>query len=868
MYTRSLKHLRCLPFVPAIFFIAGSIAAAQTENPGENWLKTIPAFPIAESPITLRQHVESEKPFTVAGACGAMMGQQDGSFESWIFPVKLFSHLTIEAHVDGYDVPIEVNRDAAEIEASPDHTTITYSHIAFTLKEILFAKQCPQQDGTGVMALFQLTSIRPMSLTFSFTPEVKPMWPAPISGNVDPEWVKVDAASAVMNDTTRPGGAGAAYPAGWYMLHTDLDHLAGAVAMPGSEPGILAPYQEKPHTYPLQLLLHFDPKKDSGRYYPLLMAAGTTKESATKEALAGKLAMLNQQAAAEYKKTAEYYAHFFDTRTTAITPDAAFDRDLQWAAVAIDQVRVRHGNELGMVAGFYSSGSSARPGFGWFFGRDTLFTTWGINSYGDYKLTRDALSFLIKRQRDDGKMPHEFSQTAEQVDWAHLPYEYAAADATPLFLMAIADYVKTSGDKDFLQANWGAIEKAWSFEITHDADGDGIYDNAQGTGWVESWPQGMPKQEVYLASLDQQASTAMASISKLAGHSDEAVKAQERADTIAKKIVSEYAQVDGMYAFSHNPDNSADKTASIYPSIAWWGGSASLPKPDAMFERWASHEFSTDWGTRDVGEHEAVYDPISYHQGSVWPLFTGWAALAEYRTGRDLAGYAHLMQNTNLTTEQDLGAVTELLSGAYYVPFGRSTSHQMWSSAMVLVPAMRGLFGVTVDALQNTITVDPHLPAQWPGAELNHVMVGKNSVDLKYDRKGSEMVVTLAGTGVKLASTLPGALVSRDGRELHLPLAAVEVGLDFTADNALPLPGAAPAEMNVLSQVASAHQLTLTLEAQGGSSQTLYTRTNRPKLHLDADGGTLSGAEDAAQTLTIAFPAGTGYQKKVVTLHW
>ena len=868
MFTEYLKSLRGLSLISAIFFLAGSAALAQTASPGENWLQPIPAFPIAESPITLRQHVESEKPFTVAGACGAMMGQQDGSFESWIFPVKLFSHLTIEAHVDGYDVPIDVNRDAAEIEVAPDHTTITYSHIAFTLKEILFAKQCLQQDGTGVMVLFQLTSIRPMSLTFSFTPEVKPMWPAPISGNVDPEWVKVDSANAALNDTTRPGGSGAAYPAGWYMLHTDLDHLAGAVAMPGSEPGILAPYQEKPHTYPLQFQLQFDPKRDVGRYYPLLMAVGTTKESATREALAGKLAMLNQQAAAEYRKTAEYYAHFFDMRTTATTPDSAFDRDLQWAAVSIDQVRVRHGDELGMVAGFYSSGSSARPGFGWFFGRDTLFTTWGINSYGDYKLTRDALSFLIKRQRDDGKMPHEFSQTAEQVDWAHLGYEYAAADATPLFLMAMADYVKASGDKDFLQANWGAVEKAWTFETTHDADGDGIYDNAQGTGWVESWPQGMPKQEIYLASLDQQASTAMASISKLAGHADEAGKAQDRADLIAKKILAEYEQPDGMYAFSHNPVGPADRTATIYPAIAWWGGSASLPKAGAMFERWASHEFSTDWGTRDVGDHEAVYDPISYHQGSVWPLFTGWAALAEYRTGRDLAGYAHLMQNTNLTTEQDLGAVTELLSGAYFAPFGRSTSHQMWSSAMVLVPAMRGLFGVTVDALQNTITVDPHLPAQWPGAVLNHVMVGRNSVDLKYERKGSEMVVTLAGTGVKLVSTLPGGTVSHDGRELRLPLPAVEVGMDFAADSALPLPGAAPAEMNVLSQVPGERQLTLTLEAQGGSTQTLYTRTNLPKIHLDADGGSLGGDDKTAQMLTIVFPQGTGYQRKVVTLHW
>ena len=873
MYIRLFRQLGRLMFAPVTAVVVCSMAVAQTGSAGQNWLQTIPAFPVAESPITLRQHVEAQKPFTVAGECGALLGQQDGSFESWIFPVKLFSHLTIEAHVDGYDVPIDVNGNAAEIEVSPDHTTITYAHIAFTLKEVLFATQCSQQGGQsgsngGVMALFQLTSIRPMSLTFSFTPEVKPMWPAPLSGDVSPEWVKVNASDAGMNDTTRPGGAGAHYPAGWYMLHTDLDHLAGAVAMPGTEPGILAPYQEKPHTYPLQFLVHFDPKKDSGRFYPLLMAVGTTGESATEQALAEKLAMLNQQAAAEYKKTAEYYAHFFDTRTTAVTPDAAFDRDLQWAAISIDQVRVRHGSEVGMVAGFYSSGSSARPGFGWFFGRDTLFTTWGINSYGDYKLTRDALTFLIKRQRADGKMPHEYSQTAEEVDWAHLPYEYAAADATPLFLMAVADYVKASGDKSFLQANWGAVEKAWSFESTHDADGDGIYDNEQGTGWVESWPQGMPNQEIYLASLDQQASTAMAMLSKLSGKTDDAEKAQQRADAIREKILSEYAQPDGMYAFSHNPDGTPDKTASIYPAIAWWSGSASLPKADAMFERWASHEFSTDWGLRDVSEHASVYDPISYHQGSVWPLFTGWASLAEYRAGHELAGYAHLMQNTNLTTEQDLGAVTELLSGAYYVPFGRSTSHQMWSSAMVLVPAIRGLFGVTVDALQKTVTVDPHLPAQWPGAVLNHVEVGQSAVDLKYERKAGEMIVSLAGSGVKLASTVPGAIVSRDGRELRLPLPAVEVGMDLTADTALPLPGAAPAEMNVLDQAATAHQLTLTLEAQGGSTQTLFIRTNLPKIHLTVDGGRLSDAEDALKTLAIPMQAGAGYQKKVVTVHW
>ena len=852
-----------------------SIVPAQNTSPG--WLQPIAGFPLSRDPITLRRHVEAEKPFTVAGECGALLGQQNGSFESWIFPVKLFSHLTIEAHVDGYDVPIDVNRDAAEIEVAPDHTTITYSHIAFTVKEILFASQCGAsgaagQDGTGVMALFQVQAIRPLTLTFSFTPEMKPMWPAPISASVDPEWVKIDESSnSSINDTTRPGGAGAQYPAGWYMLHTDVASLAGALAMPGTEPGILAPYQEKPQTYPLQFVLRIDPKRDSGRYFPLLMAVGTSREAAMKTALAEKLKQLNMNAASLYRQNAEYYEHFFDTRTSVETPDAAFDRDLRWAAISIDQVRVRHGAELGMVAGFYSSGSSARPGFGWFFGRDTLFTTWGINSYGDYGLTRQALTFLIKRQRDDGKMPHEFSQTAEQVDWAHLPYEYAAADATPLFLMAMEDYVSASGDVGFLRSSWSAVEKAWQFETTHDTDGDGIYDNSQGTGWVESWPQGMPHQEIYLASLDQQASLAMSRLSAQAGHAETSQMAQQRAGMIKGKLLSEYTRPDGMYAFSHNADGTADTTASIYPAIAWWGGptkESALPQADGMFSRWASHEFSTDWGTRDLSENVGIYDPISYHQGSVWPLFTGWASLAEYRTGRELSGYAHLMQNTNLTTEQDLGAVTELLSGAYYDPFGRSTSHQMWSSAMVLTPALRGLFGIGVDALQGLVTVDPHLPAQWNSATLHHVRVGERDTDIQFQRDGQELVVSLSNakdTALKLATSLEGARIAHDGRSVRLPLPGVEVGLAEGADTTLPLPGAPTEMLKVLAEHRGQRTLSLTLEAQGGSTQSLVVRRTDARLHVSVEGGTLS---DDNSRLAIAFPPGPGYQRQVVTLRW
>ncbi len=848
---------------------SGIAGLAQTPPPARpapslDWLRPLPIFPLAANELTIHQHVEGGKPFTVAGQCGAFVGEQNGSFEAWVFPVKLLSHFTIAAEVAGYPVPIDLNADAAEIEVAPDHTTITYAHIAFTVREILFATRCESADqmGGGGIALFQIDSTRPVKLTFNFTPEVRRMWPAPNYGPPGPEWV-----GSATN--------------GLYILHEDFPDLAGAIAMPGTHPGILAPFQEKPKVYPLQLILDFDPKRDAGKYFPLTMAVGTSPAAATNEALTQKLAAMNSQAQKLYQKTADYYAHFFDQRLVAESPDKKLDEALKWAEISIDQVQVRHGDEVGLVAGFYSSGDSARPGFGWYFGRDTLYTLYAVNSYGDFDLTREALDFLIKRQREDGKMPHEWSQTADLVDWKSFPYEYAAADATPLFLMAMEDYLDASGDLAYLKKNWAAVEKAWEFERTHDSDGDGIYDNSQGTGWVENWdPFTMPHQEIYLAALDQQASGAMGRLSKRMGDAAASQAAEARAATVAAKIEEEYFR-DGLYAFSREMDGKLDRTATSFPAIAWWDGHYALKQPEAMFRRWDSAEFSTDWGLRDVGDRETIFDPISYHQGPVWPLFTGWGSIAEYRTGRPLSGYAHLMQNAGLTWEQDLGAVTELLSGAYFVPFGRSTTHQMWSSAMVITPAIRGLFGVGRDTSTNTVIVDPHLPAEWGHATLHHLAVGNQQIELTMERVGDALVVSAGKSSpqIALVSRQGGkAVVGADGTaELKIPLARVEVGIP----TGLPLPGASPSQLKVLSESHEERSITLELAAMAGSSHDLHLRVNEPAgkkkaAELHVEGGAilpakpdLEGRPNAEmRVLRVVFPAGIGYQQATVKVNW
>jgi len=71
----------------------------------------------------------------------------------------------------------------------------------------------------------------------------------------------------------------------------------------------------------------------------------------------------------------------------------------------------------GLVAGYRTSGESQRPGFAWFFGRDSFWTSFALNSAGDFANARTALEFIGKYQREDGKIPHEISQGANFVQW-------------------------------------------------------------------------------------------------------------------------------------------------------------------------------------------------------------------------------------------------------------------------------------------------------------------------------------------------------------------------------------------------------------------------------------------------------------------
>ena len=766
----------------------------------------------------------------------------------WLLPVKLIHDVRLSARLEGYDAAIDLNAQAAEIEVRPDETTVTYAHAAITVKQHMFVPRVSEDGVANAVVLFEVHAARKAELTLSFAPAMERMWPAPNNGRPSGGWTAVGT-----------GGA--------FVLETDKPDFFGVVAMPKASPGEIRPYQERAATEPMTIHFRYDPATDDGSFYPLLCGVSDGKGAggAAQRALLDKVVARGAQVAADYKANADYFAHFFDTRLTVRTPDKQFDEAMRWAELAIESAKVASPHGAGLAGGWFGSGDSARPGFGWFFGRDTLWSLYAVNSYGNFALSREAMDFLFAHEREDGKVMHEVSQTADLVDWVHLPYLYAAADSTPLMVMQMEDYVRASGDLGYLKAHWDAVKRAYGFTRAHTTEG--VYDNTQGTGWVEEWEPRMPHQELYLAALDAESSQSMQRLAGLMGDSalgDEAAKAE----AVITAQLLKYRGADGMYAFSRNADGTFENVASIFPTVAWWTGRLALPDADATFARWAGHTMATDWGTRSVATDQPFYDPISYHHGSVWPLYTGWAAMAEYRAGRPLNGYANLRANADLTYVQDLGDVTELLSGEFYEPLGRSSSHQLWSSAMVVTPAVRGMFGLEADGLLRVLHVAPQLPAAWDGAEVKNVMVGTDRFDVRMKRVGAAMEVDVVSEGPTMLC-LQGASFFAEKtactaraevrHRLSVPLPAVEVGV---MEERLE-PGERTQGLKVLSQVLSGREMRLRVEAPAGSEKRLMVRKNGMVKALTVEGARMDGDQ-----VVMGFAGGAGWVTKEVVLRW
>jgi glycogen debranching enzyme len=452
------------------------------------------------------------------------------------------------------------------------------------------------------------------------------------------------------------------------------------------------------------------------------------------------------------RESAEYYRNYLARTVNLELPDNSLQQAYDWSRISMIQGLVTNPYlGTGLVAGYGTSGVSQRPGFAWFFGRDSLWTSFALNASGDYSTTRTALEFISKYQREDGKIPHEIAQGASFVPWfKDYPYPYASADATPLFIIAITDYVTQSGDAEFARGKWDNVWRAYQFlRSTYDAQG--FAQNAGiGHGWVEGGPLLPVKDEFYQSALGVEALRSLSNLAGLVGKED--VKKELAAKFERQKPALDRAfwvPETKSYAFALNQNNQRVDEPSVLSTVPMWFELPDADHAEEMITRLADADHETDWGMRIIASHSKVYDGSGYHFGAVWPLFTGWASVGEYRYHRDLPAYSNLRANALLGRDGSLGHFTDVLSGDYYQGFSTSSPHQIWSAAMVVSPILRGLFGLQTDAGSHEITLAPHVPADWTTFGIRNVHLGQSSVDFQYHKtvEGITLQATRSGTG-------------------------------------------------------------------------------------------------------------------------
>ena len=788
------------------------------------------------------------------GPKSGILGREDGTLEGYVYPLKIFKDLRLRFHVDGRVIPGE--SVARRIVSRPGSYLIVYSGDEFEVRETLAASV----DQPGAVIRLQISAYVPTRVDVEFARDFQLMWPASM-GTAYGEWnVKEQA----------------------WLFGADGQPYAAVLGSPDAS----ITGREYGSNYSSDTANSFTLGTVTGTAERTLVFAGSVKSRPDALAVYRKLLAdpLVQIAAAE-KHDRDYLA-----RTVALDlPDPQLQAAYDWSKLSQRKGLVE--NPFlgpGLVAGYGPSKGVYRPGFAWFFGRDTFWTSFALTSAGDLEAARAAIDFISKFQRADGKIPHEISQSASLVRWfEQFPYGYASADATPLYVAAVSNYTQASGDAAYARGHWGRLLKAFEFMRAH-FEANGFPKNFEvGHGWIEGGPLLPVGVEFYQAGCYVEALRSMALIARAIGENAMAV-AFDREFQVKKKALNDlfWLPKASRFAFALDQAGQPVDQPTVLTTVPMWFGLLDPAKSTAMIEGLSGEEHASDWGMRIISSHNPVFSPEGYHFGSVWPLFTGWASVGEYRYHAAAAAYANLRANAWLALDGAGGNATEVLSGMTYSPLSTASPHQIWSAAMVVSPLLRGLCGLDVDASRKHVTFAPHLPADWNRLGVRNVPVGTAMLDLAIERDASSLRLRVVNHGsenleIDFAPAYPpsarvtttGWTAERTASDWHphfaiaakpgeSTLAIAHQGwFGYSVPYEAPQLGGYSGNLKVLSEHWSgAGKLELTLSGRGSREYRLPLAG--ASLVSSVEGGKLQGGE-----LLIGFPKGSEYTTQAVTIH-
>ncbi|MGC2164061.1 MAG: amylo-alpha-1,6-glucosidase [Silvibacterium sp.] len=825
----------------------------------------------ADGALELSRPVRPWQFMGVFGQRSAILGRESGHLEAWAYPLKILRDFHLNFIVDGETQPADSL--VRSIIVRPSSTTLIYANDTFTVRETITVPI----DQPAALIRLDIQTAQPLDVQAVFQHDFQLEWPAGMGGsNID--W-DPHLKAFIMADEQRKFEAVVGSP-------TATDFHVEYESNYSSSPD---------NSFNLGVVEKGDATK-------IIVIAATAGDHIPAAQLY-RQTILNFSSI--FDSASRYYTDRLKNNVQLTLPDPMLQQAYEWAQIGMIQGIVDNRFlGTGLVAGYRTSGDDERPGYAWFFGRDALWISLALDAEGDFATTRTALDFLTKYQRADGKIAHEISQSASFVPWfTGLPFAYSSADATPLYIIAANDYVQSSGDVQFAQQHWDNLWKAYQFLLsTYDANGLPMNTNV-GHGWVETGPLLPIKTELYQSGVGAEAIRSLASLAHVLHKDDLSRKLSQDFDRDRAYLNTAFWIPDQQqYAFGLNAKDQKVNVATVMPTVPMWFGLLDSDKADRTITQLAAPDFQTDWGMRILSSRDPLYDPGGYHSGTVWPLFSGWASVAEYRYHRSLAAFSNLETNALLTFGGVPGHITEVLSGNYYQTLATASPAQVWSSAMVVSPLLKGLLGLDANALAHTLVFAPHVPPGWTHFSASNIKVGDSVIALKYTKTASSIQLQASRSGnqgcnlefspaIGLRARVRSVLL--DGSKIpfqvqtnandqhvttHFAVTLEPRTLTIQIDNSfgltepvsLPLPGTASRGVRVTSKTWTPDHNILNLRVAGLSGENYNLDVWNPEQIASVDGAALipDDADHAILRLQMPASATETNVEKEITIHF
>jgi glycogen debranching enzyme len=445
--------------------------------------------------------------------------------------------------------------------------------------------------------------------------------------------------------------------------------------------------------------------------------------------------------------------------TAVVSGDPLLTRVLQRSASDLSTLQV------------YEDAPSGRPyiaaGAPWFmtlFGRDSLITAWMALPL-DVELALGTLEKLAKTQgtnvdpiteEQPGRILHELRRGPASTEVLGGSHYYGTVDATPLFVALLAQSHRWGADEQTVRQLMPAADAALSWiNDFGDRDGDGFVEYERATdrglvnqGWKDSFDGindasgrlGIPP--IALCEVQGYVYAALLARAQLAEAYDDPAKAERlrsRAEDLRNKFAEAYWLPDkGWYAVALDRAKSPVDALTSNAAHCLWSGIALDEHAAVLIERLASEDMDTGYGLRTLAASMGAYNPMSYHNGSVWPHDTAIAVAGLLRY-RHLPGAVKLAERlaTGLIDAAASfdGRLPELFCGfsrsefGAPIPYPTSCSPQAWASAAPLL-LVRAFLGLEPDVPGRTLKLAPHMPERWGALALSDLRLGDVTVDI------------------------------------------------------------------------------------------------------------------------------------------